>query len=249
MCWSSGPTGCSCATSSRCCPRWARPASSWSCWPTWCPTSTLGASETRAAARVKGDARMARVLAKAVRDRERPLREDLVVPFGVTTLRLTVARPGSHREGGPPAVPPPQRRPPLRRGRGVRGHGGDQPRSRRRRDDVRDRTRHLERGAGGAGADVAGAHAGRAAARPVRLPRPATPRRRPSGCPKRSGGALAPRPRTPPNGSGMRLVRRRRRPAGRGARAARPPRATAAPTAPTARSGPTATSWSTRCRT
>ena len=42
------------------------------------------------AARVKGDARMALVLAKAVHDRERPLREDLIVPYGVTSLRLRV---------------------------------------------------------------------------------------------------------------------------------------------------------------
>ena len=33
-CWWSGPTACSSATSSRCCRRWARPASSWRCWPT-----------------------------------------------------------------------------------------------------------------------------------------------------------------------------------------------------------------------
>jgi DNA helicase IV len=41
--------------------------------------------------RVKGDLRMARVLGRAVRDRKRPLREDLRVGFGVETLRLTVA--------------------------------------------------------------------------------------------------------------------------------------------------------------
>ena len=52
------------------------------------PDVEMGASETRVAARVKGDARMARVVDKAVHDRERPLREDLVVPFGVTSLRL-----------------------------------------------------------------------------------------------------------------------------------------------------------------
>ena len=40
-------------------------------------------------ARVKGDLRMARVLRRAVRDRERPLREDLVVGYGLTHLRLT----------------------------------------------------------------------------------------------------------------------------------------------------------------
>jgi DNA helicase IV len=50
----------------------------------------FGATETPLAARVKGDERMAAVLGRAVRDRERPLREDLVVPYGVTSLRLTV---------------------------------------------------------------------------------------------------------------------------------------------------------------
>ena len=38
---------------------------------------------------VKGDLRMVRVVAKAVRDRERPLREELVVPFGVLNLRCS----------------------------------------------------------------------------------------------------------------------------------------------------------------
>jgi DNA helicase IV len=54
------------------------------------PDVDFGAPDTREAAKVKGDARMARVLAKAVHDRERPLRQDLVVPYGVTSLRLTV---------------------------------------------------------------------------------------------------------------------------------------------------------------
>jgi len=44
------------------------------------------------AARVKGDLRMARVLAKAVRDRERPLRRPLEVGFGLQTLRVPVRR-------------------------------------------------------------------------------------------------------------------------------------------------------------
>ncbi|QYG91711.1 AAA family ATPase [Iamia sp. SCSIO 61187] len=47
--------------------------------------------DTPLAARVKGDARMIKVLAKAVRDRKRPLRRDLVVGFGLTRLRVTVA--------------------------------------------------------------------------------------------------------------------------------------------------------------
>jgi DNA helicase IV len=40
-------------------------------------------------ARVKGDLRMAKVLTKAVRDRERPLRETMRVGYGLQTLRLT----------------------------------------------------------------------------------------------------------------------------------------------------------------
>jgi DNA helicase IV len=40
-------------------------------------------------ARVKGDLRMAKVLAKAVHDRQRPLRRTMKVGFGVQTLRLT----------------------------------------------------------------------------------------------------------------------------------------------------------------
>jgi DNA helicase IV len=43
-------------------------------------------------ARLKGDERMARVLAAAVRSRQRPLRRDAEIPFGPTVLRLTVAR-------------------------------------------------------------------------------------------------------------------------------------------------------------
>ena len=45
-----------------------------------------------ATARIKGDARMSRVLAKAVRDRERPLRAALRVPYGVQTLVLPAGR-------------------------------------------------------------------------------------------------------------------------------------------------------------
>jgi DNA helicase IV len=55
------------------------------------PDVGLGGLDRPLAAKVKGDARMAQVVAKAVRDRERPLKEDLVVPFGLMNLRLTVA--------------------------------------------------------------------------------------------------------------------------------------------------------------
>jgi DNA helicase IV len=54
------------------------------------PDARFGATDGPAAARVKGDVRMTDVLAKAVRDRERPLKEDLVVPFGATVVRLRV---------------------------------------------------------------------------------------------------------------------------------------------------------------
>ncbi|HKE73089.1 MAG TPA: ATP-binding domain-containing protein [Acidimicrobiales bacterium] len=43
-------------------------------------------------ARTKGDARMSTVLARAVRDRERPLRRDLRVPYGVQTLVVPARR-------------------------------------------------------------------------------------------------------------------------------------------------------------
>ena len=64
-------------------------------------------TDSSVAARVKSEARMAKVVARAVRDRQRPLRRDLVIGFGRTTLRLTTAdsaqivsqarrRPGPH---------------------------------------------------------------------------------------------------------------------------------------------------------
>jgi DNA helicase IV len=55
------------------------------------PGLQFGAPESQFAAKVKGDARMADVIAKAVADRERPLKEDLIVPFGLSTLRLRAA--------------------------------------------------------------------------------------------------------------------------------------------------------------
>ncbi|MGO8872370.1 MAG: HelD family protein, partial [Acidimicrobiales bacterium] len=58
-------------------------------------------------ARLKGDARMATVVARAVRTRQRALAEDVAIPYGALLLRLTVAdsrrivdtvrrRPGTH---------------------------------------------------------------------------------------------------------------------------------------------------------
>ena len=55
------------------------------------PDVRFGAPESAFSARVKGDARMADVIAKAVADRERPLKEDVVVSFGLSNLRLRAA--------------------------------------------------------------------------------------------------------------------------------------------------------------
>ncbi len=71
------------------------------------PEIRVRAVEAPSVARLKGDIRMAKVVAKAVRTRQRALRHDLEVPFGSTTLRLPAAeserivaaarrRPGSH---------------------------------------------------------------------------------------------------------------------------------------------------------
>jgi DNA helicase IV len=60
-----------------------------------------------AAAKLKGDVRMVKVLARAVRTRQRPLRRDVEIPFGAGVLRLRAAatedivalarrRPGTH---------------------------------------------------------------------------------------------------------------------------------------------------------
>ncbi|MBU6315059.1 MAG: AAA family ATPase [Acidobacteria bacterium] len=48
-------------------------------------------ADSATAARVKGDTRMGLVIDQAVTDRERPLREDLVVPFRTGYVRLTTA--------------------------------------------------------------------------------------------------------------------------------------------------------------
>ncbi len=71
------------------------------------PQVRVRASELPEAARLKGDARMARLMQRAVRARERRLRNPVDVPFGATVLRLEVEdsarivsrarrRPGNH---------------------------------------------------------------------------------------------------------------------------------------------------------
>ena len=63
------------------------------------------------------------VIDKAVGDRERPLRDDLVVPFRTGYVRLTVEESARIVKAAAPPVPPPQRRPAFRRGRGLRRPG------------------------------------------------------------------------------------------------------------------------------
>jgi len=71
------------------------------------PEVRARAAEPAAVARLKGEAKMARVIARAVRTRQRPLPADVAIPFGATTLRLRVEdsaeivelarrRPGTH---------------------------------------------------------------------------------------------------------------------------------------------------------
>jgi DNA helicase IV len=54
------------------------------------PDATFGGRETSDVARVKGQKKMARVIDKAITDRERPLREDVVLPYGTGYVRLRV---------------------------------------------------------------------------------------------------------------------------------------------------------------
>ena len=55
------------------------------------PEIRVRAVESPSVARLKGDARMAKVVNKAVRIRQRGLRRDLDIPFGTTTLHLAAA--------------------------------------------------------------------------------------------------------------------------------------------------------------
>jgi DNA helicase IV len=71
------------------------------------PEIRVSVQEPEEIERLKGDPKMVRVMARAVRTRQRPLREDLSFPFGALTLRLNATqsdaivrrarrRPGTH---------------------------------------------------------------------------------------------------------------------------------------------------------
>jgi len=53
------------------------------------PGLRVGGVDAPEVARLKGDIRMAGVIARAVRTRQRPLRQTVAIPYGGTTLRLT----------------------------------------------------------------------------------------------------------------------------------------------------------------
>jgi DNA helicase IV len=71
------------------------------------PEVRVRGTDDPAVAKLKGDVRMVKVLAKAIRTRERPLRQDVEIPFGAGVLRLRARvteeivglarrRPGTH---------------------------------------------------------------------------------------------------------------------------------------------------------
>ena len=76
-------------------------------------------------ARLKGGVRMAKVVARAVRTRQRPLPEDIEVPYGALVLRLTARESRRIVEGRPAAPGHPQR--PSPPGRAVGGPGAGRP--------------------------------------------------------------------------------------------------------------------------
>ena len=136
-------------------------------------------------AKLKGDVRMVRVLARAVQTRERPLRHDVEVPFGATVLRLRAGHGGDRRRGPAPARHA-QRAPALCRDPGPARARRGLPRPARPRGRPAGRRRHQRGRAGGprpppppgsrgrrhAGPHVAPAFPPRVVARPVRRPTP-----------------------------------------------------------------------------
>jgi DNA helicase IV len=58
------------------------------------PGHRFGRTEDASVSRIKGDIRIVDVVAKAIFDRERALREDLVIPFGAGYLRLSTKESG-----------------------------------------------------------------------------------------------------------------------------------------------------------
>ena len=91
-CWWSGRTGRSCATSARCCRPWARSASRSPPSTSCSRRSPIRALDPPAVATLKGDARLAEVLRRAVRRRIRRPEDGVVVIVGTRRYRIPPER-------------------------------------------------------------------------------------------------------------------------------------------------------------
>ena len=121
------------------------------------------------AAKIKGDERMSDVIDNAIRDRERPLREDFVMPFRTGFVRLSARESARIVKNRPPPFPSAQRGTARRRERLLGGARRLLPRSRDRPARRQGHPARHARGPRRARLDVAAAHTGATAARPVRF--------------------------------------------------------------------------------
>ena len=144
-CSSSAPTGCSSATSSRCCPSLGEAGVELAVLADLLDGThplDIEGRDHPATARVKGDLRMAKVLAKAVHDRQRPLRRTMRVGYGLQTLSLTPRPEQGDRRRRQAALPPPQRRAAGTSRRACSPPWPTAPACRSRPHEVRERLRH-----------------------------------------------------------------------------------------------------------
>ena len=245
-------TGCSSATSSRCCPASARPAWSWSVLADLLDgAGTLhiegrddqvaGPRQGRPAHGPRAGQGRARPPAAACGPRcgsasacrPSPSARARATPSWPTPAAASASTTPAGATSRPASTPPSPTAPAIP----VEEH------------EVRGRLHATRRAARGPRPHVAGPHAGRAAPRPVRLPGPDRPGRRATCSPTTERASLH-RPRAERADDGG-LDPRRRAAARRGPGAARAPAPQASPRArpPTTRPAPTATSWWTRPRT
>ena len=185
-----------------------------------------------AVAKLKGDVRMVKVLARAVRTRQRPLRRDAEIPFGAGVLRLRASvtedivamarrRPAPTTRAAASSRPRCCARCPTSTGpQDAAGTNADEPAEPGGTERPGAAAAPGPRGGRGARPDVAAPVAARIPPRPLRRPA-AAGGRRPGDPDQRGGAAALPAP--------QRLARRRaldggrHRPHRRGPHAARPP--------------------------
>ncbi|MBL0203575.1 MAG: hypothetical protein IPQ14_04425 [Candidatus Microthrix sp.] len=169
------------------------------------PDTRVAITESLPVARIKGDLRMVPLLRKAVKDRQRALREPLVVPFGLQRLRLSVA--GSREiVADVRRRASPQRRAAdrLRNGCSAGWPSARASRSPRRPALASATTMRCDM----PWVDVAGAERLGPAERPVQLPGAARVRRRGPPDRRRVGPAGQPPHDDPPSGCGPLAMRR-----------------------------------------